>query len=286
MNQQEPFPYRFFLITFVWSWLIWLPMVLATSGVLPLDKNLMNALALPVSMLAAFGPAVATFICLKTLHARGAVRRYLRSLLDLRLGWQAWFVPILVLGGSTWLAWILPELWGEPRLEMLLPSVWLFLPYVLIMILLGGGQEELGWRGYILDPIEARLGAWLGNLVLGVIWAVWHLPLFFIQGTSQTFMPFAGFVLLLVGYSWFYAWVRRSSGRRTWAVVIAHGWSNAFIPLFPTVVMVVGAAQPRYWIWVTLTFLIGFLTMALRSRTAVQETRAKPVVGGSDFTVT
>lgn len=286
MNQQEPFPYRFFLITFVWSWLIWLPMVLATSGVLPLDKNLMNALALPVSMLAAFGPAVATFICLKTLHARGAVRRYLRSLLDLRLGWQAWFVPILVLGGSTWLAWILPELWGEPRLEMLLPSVWLFLPYVLIMILLGGGQEELGWRGYILDPIEARLGAWLGNLVLGVIWAVWHLPLFFIQGTSQTFMPFAGFVLLLVGYSWFYAWVRQSSGRRTWAVVIAHGWSNAFIPLFPTVVMVVGAAQPRYWIWVTLTFLIGFLTMALRSRTAVQETRAKPVVGGSDFTVT
>jgi len=53
----------------------------------------------------------------------------------------------------------LPELWGEPRLEMLLPSVWVFLPYVLIMIFLGGGQEELGWRGYILDSLEERLGA-------------------------------------------------------------------------------------------------------------------------------
>ena len=82
---------------------------------------------------------------------------------------------------------------------MLLPSVWIFPPYVLLMILLGGGQEELEWRGYIVDPLEARLGAWLGHLVLGVIWAFWHLPLFFIPGTSQTFMPFAGFVLLTTG---------------------------------------------------------------------------------------
>lgn len=274
MRQQATFPYRFFPITFGWSWLLWLPLVLATAGVLPLDKDLVSALGLPVSMLAAFGPAVGTFICLKTLHGQGAIRQYFHGLMDFRLGWRAWFVPIVVLGGSTWIAWILPELWGEPRLEMLLPSVWIFLPYVVFMILLGGGQEELGWRGYILDPLEARLGAWVGNLVLGVVWAVWHLPLFFIQGTSQTFMPFAGFVVLLIGYSWFYAWVRQASGKRTWAVVIAHGWSNAFIPLFPTVVLVAGAAQTRFWIWVTLTFVIGLITMAIRSRSRKQGIRA------------
>ena len=113
-----------------------------------------------------------------------------------------------------------------------------------------------------------------GKLVLGVVWAVWHLPLFFIQGTSQTFMPFAGFVVLLIGYSWFYAWLRQASGKRTWAVVIAHGWSNAFIPLFPTVVLVAGAAQTRFWIWVTLAFVIGLITMAIRSRSRKQGIRA------------
>jgi len=210
-----------------------------------------------------FGPAAGTFYCLKTLHGKDAMRQYLRGLLDFRLGWRAWLLPVLVLGGSTWIAWMLPELWGEPRVEMLLPSVWLFPPYVLIMILLGGGQEELGWRGYISDPLEARLGAWLGNLVLGVIWAFWHLPLFFIPGTSQTFMPFAGFVLLTTGYAWFHAWVRQVSGKRTWAGLMSHGWANAFVPLFPTVVMVAGAAQPRYWIWVSLTFVIGLITIAL-----------------------
>ena len=266
MDQPARFPYRFFVVTFAWSWLIWLPLVLATAGVLPMEPGLRTTVTLPASLLAAFGPAIGAFYCLKTLHADGAVRQYLGGLRDFRLGWAAWLVPILVLGGITFLAWILPELWAEPRLPMLLPSVWVFLPYVVMMVLLGGGQEELGWRGYILDPLEARLGPWLGNLVLGLVWALWHLPLFFIAGTSQTFMPFAGFTLMLIGNSWFFAWVREVSGGRTWSGLIAHGLSNAFIPLFSTVVMVAGAAQPRFWIWVSLTFLMGVVTTALRTR--------------------
>jgi hypothetical protein len=266
MNEQSKFPYQFFVVTFIWSWVIWLPLVLAGAGILPIGKDLLSALSLPATILGAFGPAVGAFYCLRTLQGKGAIHDYLRGLLDLRFGWKAWLIPILVLGGSTWLAWILPELWGEPRLKMLLPSVWVFPPYILIMIFLGGGQEELGWRGYILDPIEAWLGPWLGNLVLGVVWAFWHLPLFFIPGTSQTFMPFAGFVLLTVGYSWFFAWVRQASGKRTLAGLVTHGWANAFIPLFPTLVMVKGAEQPRFWIWVNLTFIIGLVTMVIRSR--------------------
>ena len=265
-NAKKNIPYQFFVVTFIWSWLIWLPLVLAGAGILPLGKDLLSAWSTPVSILAAFGPAAGAFYCLSTLHGKGAVHQYLRGLLDFRFGWQAWLVPILVLGGSTWLAWALPELWGEPRLAMLLPSVWVFPPYVLIMILLGGGQEELGWRGYILDPMEERLGPWLGNLVLGVIWAVWHLPLFVIPGTSQTFMPFAGFMLLTIGYSWFFAWVRQASGKRTLAGLVSHGWANAFIPLFPTLVMSEGAAQPRFWLWAGLTFVIGLVTMIVRSQ--------------------
>lgn len=276
MEKQARFPYQFFVVAFGWSWLIWLPLVLAGAGIIPLGKDLLSALSPPVTILAMFGPAAGTFYCLKTRQGKDAMRRYLRGLLDFRLGWRAWLLPILVLGGSTWIAWKLPELWGEPRAEMLLPSVWIFPPYVLFIMLLGGGQEELGWRGYIMDPLEARLGARLGNLALGVIWAFWHLPLFFIPGTGQTFMPFAGFVLLTTGYSWFFAWVRQVSGKRIWAGVMAHGWANAFVPLFPTVAMAAGAAQARYWIWVSLTFVIGLMTMAL-SGTRLQSSDFKVV---------
>jgi hypothetical protein len=83
-------------------------------------------------------------------------------------------------------------------------------------------------------------------------------------------MPFFGFMLLMIGYSWFFAWVRQASGKRTMAGLIMHGLSNAFVPLFPTLVMVEGAAQPRFWIWISLTFVIGLVTMAIRSRKTSQ----------------
>lgn len=266
MTPRTRFPFEFFVVAFAWSWLLWLPLVLAGAGLLPLKRDLVATLSTPVTIVAIFGPGVGALYCLRTLQGKGAVRAYLRGVLDYRLGWKAWLVPVAVLGGTTWLAWILPELWGAPRANMLLPGLWAFPPYVLLMITLGGGQEELGWRGYILDPMEARLGPWLGNPVLGVVWAIWHLPLFFIPGASQTSVPFAAFVLLLVGYSWLFAWVRQASGRRTLAGLLAHGWANAFVPLFPTLVMIEGAAQPRYWIWAGLTFFAGLSAMVIRSR--------------------
>ena len=275
--RESGFPYRFFVVTFAWSWLIWLPLVLAGAGVFPLGKGLLAGLTVPWIFLGAFGPATGAFYCLRTLHGKDAVREYLHGLRDLRFGWWGWLAPPLVLGGTAWLAWILPELWGAPRLEMLLPSMWVFLPYLLLMVFLGGGQEELGWRGYILDPLEERLGPWLGSLVLGVVWAVWHLPLFFIPGTTQVFVPFAGFALVLIGNSYFFSTVRQAAGRRTMAGLVAHGWGNAVVPLFPTLVMVNGAAQQRYWIWAALSLLVGLATMFFRMR------KARSTLGSPDL---
>ena len=266
---QRGFPYRFFVVTFLWSWLFCLPVVLGGLKVIPLGQELMAKVSLPLLILAVFGPAVGALYCLKTLDGKAAMRRYLRGLLDLRLGWNVWILPIFVLGGITCAAWLLPELWGEPHLPMRLPSLWTFPLFVLGMICLSGGQEELGWRGYILDPIEARLGPWLGNVVLGVVWAVWHLPLFVIPGNGQAFMPFAAFVLFTTGLSWFLSWARQASGKRTLSGVYVHGLVNVFGSMFPTLVMTAGSPQVRYWIWAGLVFAAGVAAMSVRSATSL-----------------
>ena len=67
IEKQARFPYRFFVVTFVWSWLCWLPLVLASVGILPIGKDLLSALTVPVSLVGTFGPAAGTFYCLKTL---------------------------------------------------------------------------------------------------------------------------------------------------------------------------------------------------------------------------
>lgn len=115
-HQESPggggLPSRFFLVTFAWSWLIWLPLVLAGTGVIPLGRDLPGGVTVPWIAVGVFGPAVGAFYCLRTTHRPGAIGEYLRGLLDLRFGWRAWLVPPLVLGTTTWLAWRLPELWG------------------------------------------------------------------------------------------------------------------------------------------------------------------------------
>ena len=266
MNNIVRFPFRFFICTFIWSWIIWAPLILARLGIIPVSDKLLLILTIPVIMIGVYGPLAGALSALRRERGKGSSKNYLRSFLDFRLGWKAYFIPIIVFGGSTFIAWFSPELFGEDRLPMLLPSAWTFIPYLLIMILLGGGQEEFGWRGYALPILESKFGIWLANIILGITHAAWHLPLWFITGTSQTYMNFGGFILLIVGYSFILSWIRKISGNRPFSGLYAHGLANAFIPLMPTLVMQKNMPQPRFWIWVTLTFLIGILITLLRDK--------------------
>jgi membrane protease YdiL (CAAX protease family) len=264
MNKNVRFPFRFFLITFLWSWIIWTPLILGSLKIIPFSEKLFSILTIPVIMIGVYGPLVGALFALH--KDKASAKNYLRSFLDFRLGWKAYILSILIFGGSTFIAWIFPELLGYERLPMLLPSVWLFIPYLLVMILLGGGQEEFGWRGYALPFLENKFGIWFANIILGIIHAFWHLPLWFIIGTSQTYMNFGGFVLLMTGYSFILSWIRNVSGNKSFSGLYAHGLANAFIPFMPPMIMQKNLPQPHFWIWVTLTFLIGILITVLRDK--------------------
>jgi len=258
MVAQSRFPYRFFVVTFLWSWIIWLPLVLAGFHVIPLGPEFLAKADIPAIILAAFGPGIGALYSLWTLENGRAVRNYLRGVFDLRIGWRAFLAPLILIGGSSCAAWLLPELWGAQHLDFhffLLAS-----PLnLLIIVFLAGSQEELGWRGYILDPLEERLGPFFGSLALGLIWAAWHLPLFLIPGSGLDAIPPLGFLLLTTGCSWFFSWIRKASGQRMVSGIYAHACVNVSGSLFPI------APQARYWLWVSFAFVIGLVTVSVRS---------------------
>jgi membrane protease YdiL (CAAX protease family) len=270
MNNNVRFPFRFFLTTFIWSWIIWASLILASFRIILVSDKLLSILTIPVIMIGVYGPLVGALFALHKGEGKGSSKKYLRSFLDFRLGWKAYFIPIIIFGGSTFIAWFSPELFGEERLPMLLPSIWVFIPYLLIMILLGGGQEEFGWRGYALPILESKFGIWIANIIIGIIWAIWHIPLWFITGTSQTYMNFGGFILLMIGYSFILSWIREISGNRPFSGLYVHGLFNAFIPLMPPLIMQKNASQPRFWIWVILTLLIGIIITVSRKKSMTQ----------------
>jgi membrane protease YdiL (CAAX protease family) len=266
MNKDVKFPVRFFLVTFIFSWVLWTPLVLGSLNIIPVPEKLLSAARYPVIMLGAFGPLAGALIDLRRREGKGSAKKYLQSFLNFRLGLKAYILPILIFGGSTFIAWFFPELFGAKRLSMLLPSIWVFIPCLVFMIFIGGGQEEFGWRGYALPVLENKFGIWYANIILGVIWAFWHIPTWFITGTTQSHMNFGGFILLMTGYSFIFSWIRKISGNRPFSGLYAHGLANAIVPLMPTFNMQDSMNQPRYWIWVTLTLLIGVIITALRKK--------------------
>jgi len=81
-------------------------------------------------------------------------------------------------------------------------------------------------------------------------------------------MNFGGFILLIVGYSFILSWIRKISGNRPFSGLYAHGLANAFIPLMPTLIMQKNVPQPHFWIWGSLTFIIGIIITLMRDKKA------------------
>ena len=263
----DKFPLRFFVVTFLWSWLIWMPLFLAGINVIAIDSTLIANLTTPMIVLGAFGPAIAAFFSLRTLKGKGEIGTFVKTFLSIKFGWKVWGAVVLI-GIINLVSWYIPEMFGYERLPMLLPTVYIFPLYFLIMVFLGGGQEEIGWRGYILPFLEMKFGLWAGNIILGLVWSFWHLPLWFMSGASQEYLPFIAFTLGCIGLSFIFSWVIKVSGNRPLSGLVIHGAFNAFIPLFPTIVMQANVVQTRFWIQEIIILVVGSLFMYSMTRKA------------------
>lgn len=90
--------------------------------------------------------------------------------------------------------------------------------------------EEVGWRGFALPRLAARFGPAGAALVLGAIWAAWHLPMFLVPGSSQHGSSFASYLLLVECWSAIMTWLWTRTGSPL-APMVFHGalnvWSSA-----------------------------------------------------------
>jgi membrane protease YdiL (CAAX protease family) len=110
----------------------------------------------------------------------------------------------------------------------------------LLIGLLFGALEEPGWRGYAQEGLQRRMPVFWASMIVGVFWALWHLPLFLIGGTYQQglgigSLAFWSFNLALIVGSPVYAWLYNASGRVIFAPVLYHGLGNLFRELVPDV---------------------------------------------------
>lgn len=101
---------------------------------------------------------------------------------------------------------------------------YLILPIFIVMIP-GGGWEELGWRGFLQTALEERFGFIRGTALLGVIWSVWHLPLWLIQCANQKDFVFWAFAVYCIAFSFLLAMTYQIT-QCVLAPILLHAWGN------------------------------------------------------------
>lgn len=123
----------------------------------------------------------------------------------------------------------------------------LFLLSNLLFTLFSGPiAEETGWRGFALPKLQEKYGALLSSIILGVIWAFWHLP-FYSQSGGGTGMPFFIYLVMIIVISIFLTWIYNNTNGSLGLCVITYfcfNFGSAFIAgylgLLPKMVFYMG----------------------------------------------
>jgi uncharacterized protein len=222
----------FFVLAFVITWSVMVPMVLASHGLLAFPE------LIPLLLVMSYGPTIAAIVVTGVIGGRRAIGTLLGRLRIWRVGWRWWAVTLFLNGLIVLGALGLYALLGNevPPFPALAPGLVLDIVLTFLVVGLVNG-EEIGWRGFAQPWLQARYGIVGTVAVLGVLETVFHLPIFFNSGASaaggQNGTPFLAFlassILAVILFVWLYQHTRGS-------LLIAtafHASMNAWTTILP-----------------------------------------------------
>jgi membrane protease YdiL (CAAX protease family) len=195
--------------------------------------------ATALALIGGFGPSLAAMAVVSHHGGWGGLRSWLGRCLQWRVGWRwialALFFPAACMALAGWayvaLGGTLPE---SPALGHLALAA---ANFILVFLVGGPVGEEFGWRGYALPVMQRRWGWRVSSLVLGGLWALWHLPLFYSADTAQSHLPMGWYALSIIASSVLFAWLYNRTEGSVLPVLILHTAVNAWPLVIPVMVM-------------------------------------------------
>ncbi|MDF2985290.1 MAG: putative amino terminal protease [Eubacterium sp.] len=112
--------------------------------------------------------------------------------------------------------------------ETYLGNPWYLFILFIPMMVIGGGLEEIGWRGILQPLLEKKFTFLTAAVIEGIIWSLWHLPLWLVPNTSQSSMDFTAFTLYCITLGCTLAAIYRLT-KSIWASVLVHAWGNTVL---------------------------------------------------------
>jgi CAAX protease family protein len=245
----------FFALTYAMSWTCFVAALVMVRGRAPAATGTSLPM-LVLGLLGTFAPSIVALGLTARSEGAAGIQSLLGRIFKWRVGVQ-WYVfaagyLATIKVGVALVHRIAIGAW--PRFGV---EPWYILAIATVLSTPVQAGEEIGWRGYALPRLAARLGLARASLLLGIVWAVWHLPLFFVPGIDNYGQSLVIFALQVTAVSVPMAWLYARTNGSLLLVMLMHGASNQTRNIVPSAVP--GAAHA-----LTLsTYLPAWLTVTL-----------------------
>ena len=187
--------------------------------------------------LGALSSSLAAVVLVGIEGRKGGLRELLSRALIWRVGIQWWAIALFFIVVPSVASLYLYHLLGGPDVNWSsLKPLYTLVPDFIFLTIAAGIGEEFGWRGFLLPRLQSRNNALVSGLIVGVAWATWHIPLFFIEGTSQYEQGMqSGLLPVILGYSAFviansvqFTWLFNNTRGSVLLAAVFHGASNTW----------------------------------------------------------
>lgn len=235
MSVKPKFPWLYLVLAYALAWVPWIPVALTGQDYQS------SPILVAVVLLGVFGPGIAGITLTYREQGKTGAYDFWQRVFDFRRIRPEWYALIVLLVPTIHiLAIVINNLLGgiAPAFEFVrkITEQPLGVPVVVILYLIQAGLEELGWRGYMLDRVQAIWKPLGASLIVGIFHAFWHLPLFWVAGTNQIKMglgsDFLLFVAFVVASSIYSTWCYNANRRSTLAVILLHTIGNLSLDTF------------------------------------------------------
>jgi membrane protease YdiL (CAAX protease family) len=169
-----------------------------------------------LQLIGGLSPAIASYIALKKNSKIAGFKEWLKLMFNAKVRFVYYLLAIVPVAAFHIVNRVISDV-TEPPLHIL--------PLIFVICFLIGGMEEAGWRSIFQPELEKKCGFVITALLFGVIWFVWHLPLYFIPEMSEGRIDMWLFLFICILLSFLFGAIRRITGS-VFLAILAHTLSN------------------------------------------------------------
>lgn len=232
----------FIFLVYLLSWLFWLPLIKSNDF-----SNLQNLFLL----IGIYMPSTVGILMTKKYAKKSSGVNTITSLFRVKISIKETIIilsyfPIMII-----LFFVFGKLIGNEMISFNYPLKVFPLVFFYILVLQGPLGEEFGWRGFLMNRLMISYNAIISSLLIGLVWSLWHLPLFFIHGTIQwqmlqqfTFLAtISGYIFYTTLISVLISIVFLRTNKSVWAAILFHTIANTTIGYAPIIMTTKGSIE-------------------------------------------